>query len=67
MGWPAKGTSAFEVKMSIFRKVEDGDEGRSRKTISERLNSEAMDCFCICVRGGLRVAGTCIMATGFPV
>jgi len=52
--------------MSIFLIV-DGEEGRWRKTISERLNSEAMDCFWVCVSAGEMVAGTWIMATGLPV
>lgn len=48
VGWPAKGTSAMEVKMSIFSSllVVVPSVGRCKKTISERLNSEAMDCFC---------------------
>lgn len=67
MGWPAKGTSAWEVKMSMCRSGEVGSVGRCRKTISERLNSEAIDCFCVCVRVFLADAGTGMIATGFPV
>ena len=66
VGWPANGTSASEVKMSMWRSVE-GEAGSCRKTISERLNSEAMDCFCCWVSESLASAGTEMMATGFPV
>ena len=68
VGWPANGTSAWWVKMSIFLSVGAvPSSGRCRKTISERLNSEAIDCFCAFVRLGEMEAGTWTMATGFPV
>ncbi len=44
VGCPANGTSVREVKMSMVRVLE-GWVGMCRKTISERLNSEAIDCF----------------------
>lgn len=36
------------------------------KTISERLNSIAMDCFCACVSWDLNPEGTWTIAKGFP-
>lgn len=53
--------------MSIFREVVGGEsgEGRCRKTISERLNSDAMDCFWACVK--VMEEGTWTTATGLPV
>jgi hypothetical protein len=67
VGWPAKGISAAEVKISIFRSVGAVPIcGRWRKTVSERLNSAEMACFCDCVRDSDSDAGTWTMATGFP-
>lgn len=68
VGWPAKGISAREVKMSIF--LSDGlvpSSGRWRNTVSDKLNSEAMDCFWVWVREIDRVEGTRIMARELPV
>lgn len=56
VGWPANGTSACAVKISIFSELASGvgkgevdAGGRCKNTISERLNSEAIACFCSCV------------------
>ena len=65
VGWPAKGISAMLVKMSMEMVVE-GVDCSCRKTISERLNSLAMDCFWDWVRVVDSSAGTRIMATGLP-
>lgn len=65
MGWPAKGTSAREVKISMVREGEVvPSAGRCRKTISERLNSADMCSFWACVRGVPE--GTWITARGLP-
>lgn len=67
VGWPAKGISAREVKMSIFLSDGLSPSGRWRNTVSDKLNSEAMDCFWVWVRDVDRVDGTRIMARGLPV
>jgi hypothetical protein len=47
VGWPANGSSTLGVKISMVRLVvvSESPGGRCRNTVSERLNSAAMDCF----------------------
>ena len=58
VGWPAKGISATEVKMSIGTVVGSSEAGEWRKTVSERLNSLAMACFRAWVKRGEGEEGT---------
>lgn len=65
VGWPANGISALEVKISIWTWLELAG-GSWRNTTSDRLNSDAIRCFCSWVRDGREVWGTGMMASGFP-
>ena len=67
VGWPAKGISATEVKISIGIIVGSSGLEGWRKTVSERLNSLAMACFWVWVRVGEVEEGMRTIARGLPV
>jgi len=67
VGWPANGNSSSGVKMSICHSDGEDVADSWRNTVSERLNSLAMSCFCVCVMEFLRDEGICTIASGLPV
>jgi hypothetical protein len=62
VGCPAKGISAFGVKMRTLA-VWAGSSGVWTKIVSDRLNCRAMVCIC----AGLNPSAPSTMASGLPV
>lgn len=64
-GCPAKGSSVSVVNISIFMGPSSGFPS-CINTVSDKLNSRAIACLCVCDRTFFKSLGTFTIAKGLP-